>query len=179
MADYKLGDIVSISRSKTVRISVLTTPVDPELYTVGFPVGGIEKLFSFQAEGGETVNQIVAGLEAILTSDQTPYSAAVDGFDLFLVGPIGLDYALTVTDNLTYAVEEEAFTGVDNGGRQLGPLKVIEAESTLAQLREFSTRIAPGAGILTRNLIRVRELNSGSVLEVFADQILTVLERAP
>ncbi len=179
MSDFAIGDIVSLSQAQTSTIDVLTTPVGPEAYTVTLPINDTPVPFTFDAVGGETVAQVLAGLEQVLLDEQTLFSVAIDGVQLFVVGPLGFQFTVGVTSNLQTQVAENAVRVDDFEGRQRGELRVVAAKSTLEKLREFSTRLGPGQPILDRNLLLVRELGSANVFEVFANEVLTVVERAP
>lgn len=181
MSQFSTGDIVSFNRAQVSTVDVLTTPVGPEAYTVNLPINGVPKAFTFDAVGGETVNQIVDALLAILLDQQTHYSVALDGFQLVIVGPLGEAFTPTVTANLTTTVATTAVQVINREtGRPWGRIRVVRAESDVHVLRDFTTRDKDG-NLLPRNTILGRELDGGLGIPFDFDssRILTTLETAP
>lgn len=179
MSEYRRGDVVSLSRAQTSRVRVATAPAVPaEPYTLDLPINGTARAFSVAGTPGETRAQLAERLLAHLLDAQTVYSAAIDetGERIVLVGPIGVAFEATATPNLALDTPEVSVLAVDSrSGGAIGPIRILEATSTLERPREFWTRVD---GVLTaRNLLRGRELDTSIVYDFDATWVLTVIHR--
>lgn len=181
MSAYQLGDVVSLSRAQTVVVTVLDPGLPGELYSVALDYNGSPRVFSYEAEGGETVEQLAAAIVALLVQEQTVYSVAVNEevpSEFAIVGPIGVAFACSTTDNLEDEATEEAVAVLDSSGSLVGPLRVIVAGNVLGYPpREFWTRDSgPGNSARPVERLSVRELGTGNTLDIDAANVLTVLE---
>jgi hypothetical protein len=176
---FRRGDIVSLSRSQSLRLSATAPIVPNEPYSVGLPVNGAVKTFQISGQPGQSTLDVALALVAALVDQQTVYSVAVGlvAGDLVVVGALGFAYTAALTPNLTQDTIASAFLALEAGsGRPIGPIRVLESENTLERLREFWTRDRDG-NLLPRNLIRGRELDTSNVLDFDATHVLTVLHR--
>lgn len=173
VSDLERHQTVSLSRSQTSLVSVVSAPSIPdEPYTVGLPIDSVSKSFTTLGQPGETVEELAAKLEQVLLSQQTPFSVVATGADLVVVGPKGIDFDVELTANMTHAVVEPAFLRINHQtGEPYGDLRVLESESTSFKLREFSTR-TPAGDVVTIQTILVREINTANVFEVTREEIL-------
>ena len=183
-----------MNRAQASLVTVLVAPVGPgEDYVVDLLINEKDgpRSFTFTSLGGETINDVAAGLELVLLAEQTKYSVAVDvgvPWRLMVVGPLGEAFAVGVTANLQHDLTEEAFLSSrlpdlstpTSEPLPVGDLRVIVAESVVGfGLREFATRRVPEGDVDEVNLLRVRELGTSNTFDVDSREILTVIERAP
>lgn len=178
MSDFHRGDIVSLSRAQSILVSVLIDPQIPDdVYTIALPINGTSTDFSYVGQPGESINDVAAGLLAVLLNEQTVYSAALGAspWTIVVVGDLGSSFGVSVTANLQADLVEASVLAVDTRtGLPIGPIRVLDPTDTLERLREYVTRDADG-NLLSRNLVRGRELDSSNVFDFDASQILTVI----
>jgi hypothetical protein len=178
---FHRGDVVSLSRAQSNRVSILSTPVGPgpEVYSVTLPINGVPIAFEYEAAFGSTLNQIADGLLAVLDNEQTVYSTAIDTtpWAIVIVGPIGQAFEITTSDNVGIEELFSAWLKVDTRtGRPIGPIRLLEVNSTLERLRVFSTRDRDGNTLMC-NLLQGRELDTSDVYDFDASEVLTILHQ--
>lgn len=179
MSDLNRGDKVALSRAQTSRVDVLTPPAIPnEPYTITLPINESPVAFTYLGQVGESADEVAAGLEIILLRDQTPFFIAIGpvASALAIVGDLGQAFTPTVSSNLSTSIFEEAVASLDGLGNVIGPLRVIDAESSQEKIREFTTRDRDG-NLETIEEVRLRELDSSNVFDVRRTEILTVIEQ--
>lgn len=184
MSAYKPGDIVSRSRAQATRFTVTAPAAPDEAFEVTLPINGTPRTFSVAASPPATAAQAAALLVAELQNAQTVYAVAIDDAapaQFVALGRRGHAFDSPTTPNIAAVVEQAAAQQLSADGSPERDLIVVVSENAFFAMtqREFYTRdSAPGAETFHRNVVLVRELDTGHSFEVDATSILTVISRA-
>lgn len=170
MSIFRSGEVVSLSRAQTSIVDILS-PV-PALASVDLPINGVARTFSLDLPDGTTLADAASLFAALLEDQQTVYSVAADGLvpgRLVVVGQLGESFEVG-TVGCTHTLFESAVLGFPVRGK----LIVILAESLYGTPpREFATRVEPTKVVEERNVLSVRELNTGNTFEIDSRRVLT------
>lgn len=179
MSNFQRGDVVSLSRAQTNKVTVISVPVSPgEIYSVTLPINGTPKLFAYTSSMGQSLSEIADGLVAVLTNEQTNFVATKDPMfptEVVIFGPLGESFDMSVSTNLTALQVTQSILAIDHRtGEIVGPIRLLEVTDTLERLREFVTRDRDG-NTQVKNQLQGREIGSSNVFDFDASQVLTIL----
>lgn len=179
MSLYKLGDVVSLSRAQTNLITVLEAPSsEGERYSIHLEINGQLTEFFVLASLGDNVEQVAIALVDELVQSQTVYDVTAEfasNGEIGVAGELGIPFQCLVGPKMENVVVEPAVSAKGSDGLQIGPLRVLKAESAVGTPpREFYVK-DPDGTIRYVNVLTVRELDSSLQFEVEASKILTVI----
>lgn len=182
MSDLNRGDLVSLSRSQISQVTVDTLGGPGTVHTITLPLNPpATRSFSYTEEAGDGTDDVALGLEVALLSrpGQSVYSVSTGpGADeLTIVGPLGVDFEVTVSALLTTLQLANAVSAQDSDGVQIGLLRVVQSESNSLKLRSYATRTRDGVVVELEDVL-LRELGSSRLFDVQRTEILTIIERA-
>jgi len=159
VALYRRGDVVSLSRSQTSRVTVAGSSDALQQVTLnGRP-------YSYQPAGVETAEALAEGLARAL-ADQTVVNVERLDAHLMFIGDLGRSFTLTVGSNLAV----ELLMGAVQGRTS----ELYRVQSA----REFWTRDPESREIISKTIAVARVVGGGQIAHLFDDEIQTLVEAA-
>lgn len=177
--DIQVGDVVSTAQAQVDMVRAY----DPVTEGLAYIVNARGRAFSYVALPGDMAADVTAGLAAELLEEQTYLAVLVDDADVFVAGPVGVEYAIAtpLPANLLEVLSvQEAAPAVPPGR-----LRVIKVQAIYTKLRD-------DPGPVERVILTVRREIEGlvnipgatqiettaPVFQVDASTIKTILSRA-
>lgn len=176
MSEYAPGDVVTVQGSKRVRFDL----AEPSgTIWVDLEINGSLVRFEHEVADGETNEEVVDALLVDLANGQTVYELEDDGDGFVVEGPLGEDFEHAASAGIVESVEEEAVEVLSEDGSRVRDLLVIQSENSWLgpTAREFWIKDHSGA-IEARNVLRVRELDTGHEFDLDAADVRAFVSRA-
>ncbi len=161
---YRRGDIVAFARAQTAVVTVANasaTANEPHALTLD------GRAITFLAPLGAAPAVIAAGL-VTAGLEQTRFSIASEGASLAIVGAIGRAFTVEVTPNLASTTLVAAV---------VAPLD-REGLWRVQWAQEFWTRDPSSREIVSRTRAVARQVDGGRVINLFDDEVQTLVEAA-
>lgn len=177
MSEYAPGDVVTVQGRKRVRFDA-----DSPSGTVWveLEINGSLVRFEHEVGVGETSEQVVDALLVELANGQTAYALEDDGEGFVVEGRPGEDFAHAASAGFVEAVEAEAVEVLSEDGSRVRDLLVIQSENSWLgpTAREFWTKDPRTGEVTARNVLRVRELDTGNEFDLDAADVRAFVSRA-
>lgn len=176
MSEYAAGDVVTVQAPKRVRFAL----AEPSgTVWIDLEINGSLVRFEHEIGEGETNEQVIDALLAVLANDQTVYALEDDGDALVVEGPPAEDFDHAASAGFVETVEQEAVEVLSPDGSRVRDLIVVASGNRWLGpvAREFWVKLADGT-VEARETLRVRELDTGNEFDLDAREIQGFVSRA-
>lgn len=176
MSNFARDDVVELGAAQVVVVDVTDAPAAPEAFTVSLAINpGDVRDFTYQAQGGETAEEVALALSVVLLAEQTRYSVAngPDPRQVTVVGDVGVPFDVGLTANMMQTTVEQAVRAESGDtGEKLNRVILTSTEGSFPDgfTRETATR-QPHGRTYDQNVLRGRELDSGNVFDFEARSV--------